>query len=1274
LVVHTSGVDVIAGTFAIKTITSLSVSPANQTLPVYSVQRFAAIATNSDQTTEDISASVSWSSSATSVGTISSSGIFTTVAQGQTTIQATFGSLNGSTTLTIQGRSFLPVGSFIQARQAHTATLLPDGTVLLAGGYGGYAGSGSYDVLSSAEIYNPTTKAVSGTNGYLSTPRQNHTATLLPNGKVLLVGGVTPMPGGGGYYEDTATAELYDPTSGTFTPTGSLNNARDSQAAVLLQNGTVLIVGGYQYNEGYFGATTSAEIYDPSTGQFTNTTGSLSYARAGCTATLLSNGTVLVVGGVSSFDVWSSSEIFDPSTGQFSPGPNLPAAEYGQSATTLSNGTVMLAGGTTTWMGSPWANVQIYNPSTNSFSAIQSMAVARFSQTATVLNDGTVLLVGGDASSNNYNTAELFQPATGTFLGAGTTADNIAGCSGCMPIPGTFLHTATLLNDGTVLIAGGNLQDGTLQLYETGLRVPLSLQITPGSASMTDGGTQQFVATDDLGNQRSDATWSISDSTVASLQSPTQPSVTAVKPGQVTLTANVDGVEAQAPISVAPVSVQVTPVSATLLIGGTRQFTAVDEKGRPSNIATWTVSNTSVATMTSASSPTLTANAAGTATLTATIVGVSAQGQVTVSGLATLAPGTAIWTTPVASGFTPTQIAQAVPTATGPGGYSVQASADGTQTMVQSFTADGQQLAQTTLRALVGTAVPDAVGGLLTTETCDSANPMVLKDLDASTLQPDWDVTITLANGGGSGCPLDSPKIAIRQDGAIAVAAPQNTLPSLVLLAGTTGQPILSPTIPTSSGTDMNGNVIPIPATMGQPIVDPSGLVFVEYAVRQVPYPPTSVASQLYLLQIGVDGSTSTVEVSTSDNSNLLPGTLMPDGNGGVLATWTINTPSPLPPAPQPYQAADIVSGTIASSYPMPSAPTQVATDPDGLPVNPALVLGENGIGFATYGSGNIVSFNVASGAVNWNYNGPQSVSSIFYSNGGGLILIDGQSNQVPIDPSGNAGTPIPMAFADLQPSWDGSWQGASTSSGVSMASVAAPVMDWGNSLWAAQKGSPSPASGSFQMPPFPPLSSCPGAQTPCTLEALGGAMVALRQLMAGGTGTCPNCASQVFGKVGSSYDQTDFSTFLQLTPRFYDGTRSSLPANSVCDSQGFWGWLNWLTCSEPYSFPGCSSSLSLSQYMKCSGSTALTATPSAHGRGLMTFFDPAGVYLVAAGTPTGILNQALLFHEGLHGYTGHTDGDLLSDFGYDPVNDPSCDITTYLETVTWNQNLNACQ
>ncbi len=170
---------------------------------------------------------------------------------------------------------------------------------------------------------------------------------------------------------------------------------------------------------------------------------------------------------------------------------------------------------------------------------------------------------------------------------------------------------------------------------------------------MVDGGAQQFVVKDDLGDQRSDATWTISDSTIASLQSPTQPTVTAVKPGQVTLTADVDGVEAQAQISVAPVSLQVTPASATMLIGGTRQFTVVDERGRPSNIASWTVSDSSIATITSDSSPTLTADASGTVTLTATVMGVSAQGQVTVSGLVSLAPGTPLWSTPSAAGLLP---------------------------------------------------------------------------------------------------------------------------------------------------------------------------------------------------------------------------------------------------------------------------------------------------------------------------------------------------------------------------------------------------------------------------------------------------------------------------------------------------------------------------------------------------------------------------------------------------------------------------------------------
>ncbi|MFZ0431154.1 MAG: kelch repeat-containing protein, partial [Candidatus Acidiferrales bacterium] len=1017
LVVHTSGVDVGAGSFRIVGITSLAVSPANLTLPIYSVQRFTAVATNSDQTTEDISTSVSWTSSATSVGTIDPTGVLTSIAQGQTTVQATFSSFTGSTALTIQGRSFVPVATLIQARQENTATLLPNGTVLIAGGYGGYAGSGSYDTLSSAEIYDPTAKSVSSTNGWLSTPRQGHSATLLPNGKVLLASGETPM--GGGYYDDTPTAELYDPSAGTFTPTGNLNTARDGHAAVLLPNGTVLIVGGYLFDEGDFNGTASAEIYDPSTGQFTPT-GSLSVARGGCTATLLNSGKVLVAGGADGFSVWSTSEIYDPSTGQFSPGPDLPTPLYGQSATLLSNGTVMLAGGTTSWMSSAQQNVLIYDPTANTFSPIQSMAVARDSQTSTTLNDGTILILAGDLSYNNYSTAELFQPSSQTFVGAGATVNNLAGCSGCTSTPGIVLHTATLLNDGTVFVAGGNFADGTVELYEPGLRVPLSLQITPGSASMVDGGTQQFVVKDDLGNQRSDATWTISDSTIASLQSPTQPTVTAVKPGQVTLTADVDGVEAQAQISVAPVSLQVTPASATMLIGGTRQFTVVDERGRPSNIASWTVSDSSIATITSDSSPTLTADASGTVTLTATVMGVSAQGQATVSGLGSLASGTPLWSTPSTATYSPLQLAQAIPSDTGgPDLYSVGLSSDGTQSVVQALTIDGQQLWQTSLPALSKTSVPDPFGGLLGSESCTSTNPMTLVDLNAGTGTLSWQLPFPTVVNGQTVCLPDQPKMAVRQDGAVAVSMPLQISPRVFVLDGSSGSTIANPSIPASSITDQFGDVSTCDcySPVGQPIVDSDGSIYVEYEVRQIPYPPTTISSTLSLLQIMQDGTTNTIQLTSSDNSNLFPGSIIPDGNGGVVASWAV-VPSDGSVPTNPYQAAYVVSGAVNTAYNLPFTPANFVVGADGLPVNPSLALGDNGIAFVTDGTSSgdstnlslgpkIVSLNLNSGAVNWTYQvGTQTtLALIAAANGGGVAAKStsgGVDTVLRFDSSGN--------------------------------------------------------------------------------------------------------------------------------------------------------------------------------------------------------------------------------------------------------------------------------
>src|SRR6202030_328882 len=178
--------------------------------------------------------------------------------------------------------TFDNTGSLTTARARHTATLLPNGKVLLAGGF-----DSSGDALTSAELYDPGSGTWTAT-GSLSTARYHHTATLLPNGKVLVAGGQ------GTSTNAIASAELYDPASGTWTVTGSLNTARARHSATLLPNGKVLVAGG---NDISSNALASAELYDSTSGSWTFT-GSLNSARYVHTATLLPNGKVLVAGGV----------------------------------------------------------------------------------------------------------------------------------------------------------------------------------------------------------------------------------------------------------------------------------------------------------------------------------------------------------------------------------------------------------------------------------------------------------------------------------------------------------------------------------------------------------------------------------------------------------------------------------------------------------------------------------------------------------------------------------------------------------------------------------------------------------------------------------------------------------------------------------------------------------------------------------------------------------------------------------------------------------------
>src|ERR1017187_8235156 len=212
-------------------------------------------------------------------------------------------------------------GNLNDYHDGHTATLLTNGQVLVAGGG-----------VSSAELYNPVTGVWTFT-GSLVAVRSDHTATRLPNGKVLVAGGASNGV-------TLASAELYDPATGHWTATGSLNTVRDGPTATLLSNGKVLVAGGYGTN--YSAVATSSELYDPATGVWTPT-GSLGAARAGHTATLLTNGKVLVVGGNSSV---SFAELFDPTTGAWSPTGSLGAnGPIDHTATLLANGQVLVAGG-----------------------------------------------------------------------------------------------------------------------------------------------------------------------------------------------------------------------------------------------------------------------------------------------------------------------------------------------------------------------------------------------------------------------------------------------------------------------------------------------------------------------------------------------------------------------------------------------------------------------------------------------------------------------------------------------------------------------------------------------------------------------------------------------------------------------------------------------------------------------------------------------------------------------------------------------------------------
>jgi hypothetical protein len=323
------------------------------------------------------------------------------------------------------------------ARASHSSTLLPDGKVLIAGGFGG---SGTeYNPYRSTEIYDPRTGSFQPA-GNMTIGRSGHTATLLKNGKLVIVGGWT------GRYDLRRAAELYDPATGLFTPTGDMVIERAGNTATLLSDGRVLVAGGEDRSEN---ALASAELYDPSTGRFTRT-GDMTEPRGQATATALRNGKVLIVGGGSghypSQNVYRSAELYDPKTGKFTSTGQMTVGRHKHAAVLLPSGKVLVVGGSDNrdWHGE-YSSAEVYDPATGTFSATGEMNAARFKlpHAVALLANGTVLVAGGGSF------AEVYDETKGSF----SKAEGSLGSA-------RFFASATLLPDGKTLITGGYAETG----------------------------------------------------------------------------------------------------------------------------------------------------------------------------------------------------------------------------------------------------------------------------------------------------------------------------------------------------------------------------------------------------------------------------------------------------------------------------------------------------------------------------------------------------------------------------------------------------------------------------------------------------------------------------------------------------------------------------------------------------------------------------------------------------------------------------------------------
>ena len=586
----------------------------------------------------------------------------------------------------------------VDDRSFAAAALLNDGTVLLAGGGLTFGGGEPVDT---AETYDPSTGMFTATANNMSVPRANATATLLKTGMVLVTTGTNTQ----------TSADLYNPITRMFTPTGPLNVARQDSTATLLQDGDVLIVGGSNSVVG--GIVSSAELYDPTAATFTLLSSTLAHARAAHTATLLNDGEVLIAGGTSNFNSTSAppaqEELYDPTTLTFSTTGALNTHREAHSAVLLEDGNVLLMGGvppdvlTGVFGGAfpPQATCELYNPATGEFTYTAEMNSPRAGFAAVRLANGNVLAAGGVGDYTILSGAEIYTPVSNSLtlvsIAITPTAPSIpAGDTQAFAAIGTYSDTstqnitstvtwtssdtaaATIVTGGadagvatgvaagtstiTAALSGVTSNSATLTVTPATLA---SIAVTPATASIAAGNTQAYTATGTYSdsstqNITSTATWASSNTSAATIVTGGENAgvATGVAAGTSTITAALSGITSNcATLTVTAAtlkSIAVTPTTASIPAGNTQAYTATGTYSNSStqNITStvaWASSDTGTATIVTGGSNAgiATGVAAGTTTITAALTGITSN-----SGTLTVTAAAPVATTLTYTGST----------------------------------------------------------------------------------------------------------------------------------------------------------------------------------------------------------------------------------------------------------------------------------------------------------------------------------------------------------------------------------------------------------------------------------------------------------------------------------------------------------------------------------------------------------------------------------------------------------------------------------------------